>query len=217
VQIDGMGTANRSKAFHDVAWKNLGDSGFPDRIAWHRALAARDRSYDISRVGIYGASAGGQSTLGALLFHPEFYRVGVAWNGCYDNRMDKISWNEQWMGLPEGEGDHYSRASGVDNAHRLQGELLLIVGEQDSNVDPASTMQVVDALVRAGKDFDLLVFPGGEDSAPPVSRAAEHRGGRSTGAMAYAHRPQADFFSRPRQGVQPPRRNRADAHPPTIR
>lgn len=206
VQIDGMGTANRSKAFHDVAWKNLGDSGFPDRIAWHRALAARDRSYDISRVGIYGASAGGQSTLGALLFHPEFYRVGVAWNGCYDNRMDKISWNEQWMGLPEGEGDHYSRASGVDNAHLLQGELLLIVGEQDSNVDPASTMQVVDALVRAGKDFDLLVFPGGE-----------HTVGRSTGPIDYAHRRQADFFIRHLQGVQPPRRNRADAHPPTIR
>lgn len=80
VQIDGMGTATRSKAFHDVAWKNLGDSGFPDRIARHRALAARDPSCDISRVGIYGASAGGQSTLGAPLFLPEFCKVGVAWN-----------------------------------------------------------------------------------------------------------------------------------------
>lgn len=198
VQIDGMGTANRSKAFHDVAWKNLGDSGFPDRIAWHRALAAHDASYDISRVGIYGASAGGQSTLGALLFHPDFYKVGVAWNGCYDNRMDKISWNEQWMGLPQGEGDHYSRASGVDNAHLLQGELLLILGEQDSNVDPASTMQVVDALVRAGKDFDLLVFPGGE-----------HTVGRSTGPIDYAHRRQSDFFQRHLQGVDPPDRNRS--------
>lgn len=200
VQIDGMGTANRSKAFHDVAWKNLGDSGFPDRIAWHRALAAQDPSYDISRVGIYGASAGGQSTLGALLFHPGFYKAGVAWNGCYDNRMDKISWNEQWMGLPAGEGDHYSRASGVDNAHRLQGDLLLIVGEQDSNVDPASTMQVVDALIRAGKDFDLLAIPGGEHSV-----------GRSSGDIDYVHRRQFDFFVRHLLDVPTPDRNRSDA------
>lgn len=201
VQIDGMGTSNRSKAFHDVAWKNLGDSGFPDRIAWHQALAARDRSYDISRVGIYGASAGGQSTLGALLFHPQFYRAGVAWNGCYDNRMDKISWNEQWMGWPV--DDSYARASGVDNAYRLQGELLLIVGEQDSNVDPASTMQVVDALIRAGKDFDLLNIPGGE-----------HTVGRSTGPIDYAHRRQFDFFVRHLQGRQPPAWNAmTDAHP----
>ncbi|WP_411833371.1 prolyl oligopeptidase family serine peptidase [Pseudoxanthomonas mexicana] len=196
VQIDGMGTAHRSKAFHDVAWRNLGDSGFPDRIAWHRALAARDPSYDINRVGIYGASAGGQSTLGALLFHPQFYSAGVAWNGCYDNRMDKISWNEQWMGLPEGEGDHYARASGVDNAHRLRGELLLIVGEQDSNVDPASTLQVADALIRAGKDFDLLVVPGGEHSV-----------GRSSGDIGYLHRRQYDFFVRHLRGETPPRWN----------
>ncbi len=197
VQIDGMGTANRSKAFHDVAWKNLGDSGFPDRIAWHRALARRDPSYDISRVGIYGASAGGQSTLGALLFHPDFYRAGVAWNGCYDNRMDKISWNEQWMGWPVDES--YARASGVENAYRLQGQLLLIVGEQDSNVDPASTMQVVDALVRAGKDFDLLNIPGGG-----------HTVGRSTGPIDYAHRRQFDFFIRHLQQRQTPAWNGGD-------
>ncbi|MCD9085246.1 S9 family peptidase [Stenotrophomonas sp. SY1] len=200
VQIDGMGTSNRSKAFHDVAWKNLGDSGFPDRIAWHRALAARDASYDISRVGIYGASAGGQSTLGALLFQPDFYKAGVAWNGCYDNRMDKISWNEQWMGWPVDES--YARASGVDNAHRLRGDLLLIVGEQDSNVDPASTMQVVDALVRAGKDFDLLNIPGGE-----------HTVGRSTGPIDYAHRRQFDFFIRHLQGRQTPAWNAAPDAP----
>lgn len=183
VMIDGMGTANRSKAFHDVAWKNLGDSGFADRIAWHRALAARDRSYDIGRVGIYGASAGGQSTLGALERHPEFYKVGVAFAGCYDNRMDKISWNEQWMGWPVDAG--YAQASGVVNAAKLQGDLLLIVGEQDSNVDPASTAQVVDALIKAGKDFELLNVPGGEHSV-----------GRSSGPIDYVQRRQYDFFVR---------------------
>lgn len=181
VQIDGMGTANRSKAFQDVAWKNLQDSGFPDRILWHRALAAKDPSYDISRVGIYGASAGGQSTLNALLFHSDFYKAGVAMAGCYDNRMDKISWNEQWLGWPV--DGSYSAASGVDNASGLQGDLFMIVGEQDSNVDPASTMQVVDALIKADKDFDLLVVPGGE-----------HTVGRSTGPIDYVTRRLSEFF-----------------------
>jgi dipeptidyl aminopeptidase/acylaminoacyl peptidase len=183
VQIDGMGTANRSKAFHDVAWKNLADSGFPDRILWHKALAAKDPSYDISRLGIYGASAGGQSTLNALLFHPDFYKAGVAYAGCYDNRMDKISWNEQWLGWPVDAS--YAAASGVDHAGKLQGELLMIVGEQDSNVDPASTMQVADALIRAGKDFELLVVPN-----------EEHSVGRSTGPIDYVQRRQFDFFVR---------------------
>lgn len=183
VQIDGMGTANRSKAFHDVAWKNLQDSGFPDRILWHKALAAKDPAYDISRVGIYGASAGGQSTLNALLFHGDFYKAGVAYAGCYDNRMDKISWNEQWLGWPVDKS--YADASGVDHAAKLTGKLFLIVGEQDSNVDPASTMQVVDALIKADKDFDLLVVPG-----------AEHSVGRSTGPIDYVTRRQFDFFVR---------------------
>ena len=197
VQIDGMGTANRSKAFHDVAWKHLGDSGFPDRIAWHRALAARDRSYDITRVGIYGASAGGQSTLGALEQYPDFYKVGVAMAGCYDNRMDKISWNEQWMGWPVDAS--YARASGVVNAGRLRGDLLLVVGEQDSNVDPASTAQVANALIKAGKDFDLLVVPGGE-----------HTVGRSSGPINYVTRRQYDFFVRHLQGVSTPHWNSED-------
>jgi dipeptidyl aminopeptidase/acylaminoacyl peptidase len=187
VQIDGMGTANRSKAFHDVAWKNLADSGFPDRILWHKALAARDPSYDISRVGIYGASAGGQSALNALLFHPEFYKAAVAYAGCYDNRMDKISWNEQWLGWPVDAS--YPAASGVDHAAKLQGQLLLIVGEQDSNVDPASTLQVVDALIKADKDFELLMIPGGEHSV-----------GRSTGPIPYVQRRQFEFFVRALQG-----------------
>ncbi|MET0534061.1 MAG: DPP IV N-terminal domain-containing protein [Steroidobacter sp.] len=183
VQIDGMGTANRSKAFHDVAWKNLADSGFADRILWHKALAARDPAYDISRVGIYGASAGGQSALNALLFHPDFYKAAVAYAGCYDNRMDKLSWNEQWLGWPVDES--YAAASGVDHAARLRGQLLLIVGEQDSNVDPASTLQVVAALIKADKDFELLIVPGGEHSV-----------GRSTGPIPYVQRRQFEFFLR---------------------
>jgi dipeptidyl aminopeptidase/acylaminoacyl peptidase len=163
VQIDGMGTSNRSKAFHDVAWKNIKDAGFPDRILWHKAAAAKYPYYDITRVGIYGTSAGGQSSLGALLFHPEFYKVSVSSAGCHDNRMDKIWWNEQWMGWPI--GPEYSESSNVDNAYRLQGSVLLIVGEMDHNVDPSSTMQVVNQLIKHNKNFDLLVVPGMDHGA----------------------------------------------------
>jgi dipeptidyl aminopeptidase/acylaminoacyl peptidase len=162
VKIDGMGTAHRSKAFHDVCWKNLGDAGLPDRVLWIKAAAARYRWMDLERVGIYGTSAGGQSALGALLSHPGFYKVAVAVCGCHDNMVDKIWWNELWMGWPI--GPHYREQSNVTNAHKLEGKLLLVVGELDRNVDPASTMQVVNALVKSDKDFDLLVIPGGGHS-----------------------------------------------------
>ncbi len=158
VQIDGMGTSNRSKAFHDVCFQNLKDAGFPDRILWMQSAALSHPFMDLSRVGIFGGSAGGQNALGGLLFHPEFYKAGAASCGCHDNRMDKMWWNEQWMGYPIGK--HYEESSNVVNAHKLEGSLLLIVGEVDDNVDPASTMQVADALIKAKKDFELLVLPG---------------------------------------------------------
>jgi len=194
VQIDGMGTNNRSRAFHDVAWRNLKDGGFADRILWHKAVAARYPWYDIARVGIFGTSAGGQNALAALLFHPEFYKAGVANCGSHDNRMDKIWWNEQWMGWPV--GSWYGENSNVDNAWRLQGSLLLVVGEMDKNVDPATTLQVADRLIKAGKDFDLLFVPGGGHGA----------GGK------YGERKLMDFFVRHLTENQAPEWNRmADA------
>ncbi len=158
VQIDGMGTNNRGKAFHDVCWKNVGDAGFADRILWIKAAAEKYPFMDITRVGIYGTSAGGQSSTAALLFHPEFYKVAVSSCGCHDNRMDKASWNEQWMGYPV--GPHYAEQSNITNAGKLQGKLLLLVGELDRNVPPESTYRLVDALIKANKDFDFLVLPG---------------------------------------------------------
>lgn len=158
VSIDGMGTSNRSKAFHDVCWKNLKDAGFPDRIAWMKAAGAKYKYMDLNRVGIYGWSAGGQNAMAALLFHNDFYKVAVALCGCHDNRMDKIWWNEQWMGYPINAS--YSTSSNVDNAYRLKGKLLLINGELDDNVDPASTLQVVSALMKANKNFEQLYLPG---------------------------------------------------------
>ncbi|QEF99679.1 Prolyl tripeptidyl peptidase precursor [Stieleria maiorica] len=158
VQIDGMGTANRSKAFHDVCWHNLKDAGFPDRIAWMKAAKEEYPAIDLSRVGIFGTSAGGQNACGALLFHGQFYKAAYASCGCHDNRMDKASWNEQWMGYPVGE--HYALNSNLENAERLQGDLFLVVGELDSNVPPESTYRLVDALVKADKDFEFLMIPG---------------------------------------------------------
>jgi len=188
VRIDGMGTNWRSKAFHDVAWRNLGDSGFPDRRRWIEA-AARTRPWmDLERVGIHGGSAGGQSALRALLAHGDFYHAAVADCGCHDNRMDKIWWNELWMGWPV--GDHYAEQSNVTHAHRLEGDLLLIVGELDRNVDPASTMQVVDALIRADRDFEMLVMPGV---------------GHGAAGTPYGRRRLEDFFVRHLLGVEPRR------------
>jgi dipeptidyl aminopeptidase/acylaminoacyl peptidase len=186
VQIDGMGTANRSKAFHDVAWKNLADGGFPDRILWHKAVAAKYPYYDITRVGIYGTSAGGQNALAAMLFHPEFYKAAAASAGCHDNRMDKIWWNEQWMGWPI--GPQYAASSNTEHAKNLQGKLLLLLPELDTNVDPASTMQVVNQLVLANKDFDFVMLPNQDHS----------NGG------AYGDRKRFDFFVRSLQGREPP-------------
>ncbi len=198
VQIDGMGTANRSKAFHDVCFHNLKDGGFADRILWMKAAAAKHPEMDINRVGVYGNSAGGQNAAAAVLFHPEFYKAAVASCGCHDNRLDKASWNEQWMGYmpPEKlwskEPDNwYSQCSNIDNAYRLQGKLFLIVGETDHNVPPESTLRLADALIKANKDFDLLVIPGGDHGM----------GG------AYGEHRMRDFFVRNLLGTEPPNRN----------
>jgi dipeptidyl aminopeptidase/acylaminoacyl peptidase len=189
VMIDGMGTANRSKAFHDVCWKNIADAGFPDRILWIKALAQKYSFVDAERVGLYGTSAGGQSTLGALLFHPEFYKAGVSACGCHDNRVDKQWWNEQWMGYPVGK--HYDEQSNVTNAAKLQGDLLLIVGEADTNVPPESTYRVVNALIKAQKSFEFLSVPGM---------------GHSDGGV-YGRMRKRDFFVKHLIGVEPPARN----------
>ena len=174
VQVDGMGTNWRGKKFHDVCWKNLKDAGLPDHVAWLRTAAATRPWMDLSRVGIYGGSAGGQNAMRALLDFPQIYKVGVADCGCHDNRMDKIWWNELWMGWPVDES--YERSSNVVDAAKLAGKLMLVVGELDDNVDPASTMQVSAALVRAGKVHELVVVPGaGHGAAETPYGSAKRR------------------------------------------
>lgn len=189
VKIDGMGTRNRSKAFHDVCYKNLADAGFPDRILWMQALAKTDPSVDLGRVGIFGTSAGGQNAGGAVLFHPEFYKVAVASCGCHDNRLDKIWWNEQWMGTM---GPQYAASSNIENAAKLKGDLLLMVGELDTNVPPESTYRLAAALQAAGKEFELVVIPNSDHTA----------GG------PYGERKRRDFLVRHLLGVEPPNPNR---------
>lgn len=188
VQIDGMGTSNRSKAFHDVCYQNLKDAGFPDRKIWIKDAAASRPYIDLERVGIFGTSAGGQNSAGALVFHNDFYKVAVSSCGCHDNRMDKIWWNEQWMGKI---GPHYEACSNTANADKLQGKLMLIVGELDDNVDPASTFQFADALIREMKDFEMIYVPGM---------------GHSSGGE-YGERKRRDFFVKNLLGVEPPKWN----------
>ncbi|MFV0324384.1 MAG: DPP IV N-terminal domain-containing protein [Bacteroides xylanisolvens] len=158
VMVDGMGTSFRSRTFENICYKNLKDAGLPDHITWIKSAAKKYPYMDIDRVGIYGCSAGGQESMTAVLFHPEFYKAAYSACGCHDNRMDKIWWNEQWLGYPI--GVQYKEGSNVENAHLLNRPLMLVVGEMDDNVDPASTMQVVNALIKANKNFELVVIPG---------------------------------------------------------
>ena len=189
VQVDAMTTSYRTREFEEVCYKNLKDGGLPDRIAWIKAAAEKYPYMDIDRVGIYGCSAGGQNALAAVLWHGDFYKAAYAACGCHDNRMDKIWWNEQWMGYPV--DSSYAECSNVENAYRLERPLMLVVGELDDNVDPASTMQVVNALEKAGKDFELVVIPG-----------AHHTMGES-----YGDHKRYDFFVRHLLGVEPPKWN----------
>ena len=189
VQVDGMSTSFRSKDFEEVCYKNLKDAGLPDHMAWLQEAARRYPYMDLDRVGIFGSSAGGQEAMSAVLFHPEFYKAAYSACGCHDNRMDKIWWNELWMGYPV--DSSYIESSNVEQAHRLERPLMLVVGEMDDNVDPASTMQVVNALIRANKDFELVVVPG-----------AGHTMGDNFGE----HK-RYDFFVRHLMGVEPPKWN----------
>ena len=158
VQIDGLGTNHRGKEFGDFSYENLGDGGIPDHIALMRQMAEEYPYIDLDRVGIWGGSAGGYGSTHAILMHPDFYKVAVSTSGNHDHRMDKASWNEMWMGFPL--DDHYIQQSNVTNAHRLEGKLFLAHGELDDNVPVSATLQVVDALIKANKDFDLLIMPG---------------------------------------------------------
>ncbi|WP_321438302.1 DPP IV N-terminal domain-containing protein [uncultured Bacteroides sp.] len=186
VQMDGMGTSFRSKSFEEIIYKNLKDAGLPDHMAWIKAAAQKYPYMNTDKVGIFGGSAGGQESMTATLCYPEFYKAAYSSCGCHDNRMDKIWWNEQWMGYPIGK--EYSECSNVENAHLLKTPLMLVVGEMDDNVDPSTTMQVVNALIKSNKNFELVVLPGSNHTL----------GGE------YGEHKRYDFFVKNLMGVNPP-------------
>ncbi|MBR8536960.1 DPP IV N-terminal domain-containing protein [Carboxylicivirga sediminis] len=189
VNIDGMGSAFRSKAFHDVSYKNLGDIGGPDKMIAIKTLAGQYPWIDSTRVGIFGHSAGGYDAARALLAYPEFYKVGVATAGNHDHRSAKAWWPELYMGYPAGK--NYDEQSNYTHAKKLQGNLLLVHGDQDQNVNPTASMRLAAELIKANKDFELLLIPNKDHSQVYYDK--------------YLIRKRWDFFVKHLHGIQPPK------------
>jgi dipeptidyl aminopeptidase/acylaminoacyl peptidase len=156
VMVDGRGTTGRSQTFHEFSYRNLGGS-FEDHVAMIKRIAAQYPYMDIDRVGIYGTSAGGYGSAHAMLAFPDFYKVGVSISGDHDARLDKAWWNELYQGYPI--GTDYAEQSNVTMASRLKGHLLLVHGDIDDNVHVVETMRFADALMKANKNFDMLIVP----------------------------------------------------------
>ena len=162
VQIDGMGTPNRTKSFMDAYYGRMGDNTLPDQVAGMKELAARYPWIDLTRVGIWGHSGGGFATADAMFRYPDFFHVGIAESGNHDNRAYEDDWGERYQGLllknPDG-SDNYTAEANQALARNLKGKLLLAHGTMDNNVPPNNTLLVVDELIKANKDFDLLMIP----------------------------------------------------------
>jgi dipeptidyl aminopeptidase/acylaminoacyl peptidase len=193
VEIDGMGTPGRSKAFADAYYGDMGDNTLPDQVAGMKELATRYRFIDIDKVGIWGHSGGGFATAAAMFRHPDFFKVGISESGNHDNRNYEDDWGERYQGLlvRNGSGDNYADEANQTHASKLRGKLFLVHGEMDDNVPPQNTQLVVDALVKAGKDFDLLMLPH-----------ARHGYGVDA---SYVMRRRWDYFVRNLQDAEPPR------------
>ena len=171
ITIDGRGTWGRSRAFQQVAYKNLHAVGLDDHIAGIRDIASRNPWMDTDRVGIYGFSAGGYDVVRAMTRRPDFYKVGVTASGNHDNRLDKATWNEQWMGTEL--GPLYDENSNITWAPKLEGRLLVAHGELDENVPPLASLRLADALIKANKDFEFMMVPNADhflDSVPYYQR-----------------------------------------------
>ena len=201
VLIDGMGTEWRSKRFADFSYGNLGDTTIPDQIAGLRERAKRYPFIDIERAGIWGHSGGGMAAASAMFRHPEFFKAGVAQAGNHDNRNYEDDWGERFQGLLRQEAgrDNYEAQANQLVARNLRGKLLLAHGAMDDNVPISNTYLVVDALIKANKDFDLIVLP-----------RARHGFGADNN---YMMRRRWDFFVRHLQGAEPPQEYRIGGKP----
>ena len=192
VEIDGMGTPWRSKKFHDAYFGDMGDNTLPDQVAGMKELAAKYPWIDLERAGIWGHSGGGYATAGAMFRYPDFFKVGISESGNHDNRNYEDDWAEKWQGLLErkGETTNYDSQANQNVAKNLKGKLLLTHGTMDDNVPPSNTLLVVDELIKANKDFDLLLLPN-------------RRHGYA--AEPYMIRRRWDYFVRNLLGAEPPR------------
>jgi dipeptidyl-peptidase 4 len=201
VEIDGMGTPWRSKKFHEAYYGNMGDNTLPDQVAGMKELASRYPWIDIDRAGIYGHSGGGYAAADAMFRYPDFFKVGISEAGNHDNRVYEDDWAEKWQGLLEKKPDgttNYDNQANQLIAKNLKGKLLLAHGTMDANVPPNNTLLVVDALIKANKDFDLLMLPNR---------------GHGFGNEAYMVRRRWDYFVRYLMGAEPPREY--ELHAPT--
>ncbi len=185
VMVDGRGTTGRSRAFHEYSY-HLGGV-FDDHVALIKQMAQRYPYMDLERVGIYGTSAGGYAAAHAMLVHPELYKTCVSISGDHDARLDKAWWNELYQGYPVGKD--YAEQSNVTLADKLKGHLLLVHGDVDNNVNPVETMRFVDALVKANRNFDMLLVPN-----------MYHGEGRNL----YLVRRRWDYFVEHLLGITPP-------------
>lgn len=193
VQIDGMGTPWRSKKFHTAWYGNMGDNTLPDQVTAMKQLAQRHSWIDIERAGIYGHSGGGNATATAMFSYPDFFKVGVGQAGNHDNRLYEDDWGEKWQGLLVSNQDgttNYDNQANQLMAKNLKGKLLLAHGTMDNNVPVYSTLLVVDALIKANKDFDLIMFPNR---------------GHGFGNEPYMVRRRWDYFVKHLLGAEPPK------------
>jgi dipeptidyl aminopeptidase/acylaminoacyl peptidase len=178
VCIDGMGTPWRSKSFHEAYYGNMGDDTIPDQVAGMKDLAAQYSFIDIDRAGIFGHSGGGNATAAAMFHYPDFFEVGIAESGNHDERDYEDDWAEKWAGVEVKNADgtsNYDSQANQNTARNLKGHLLLAHGTNDDNVPPNETMLVVDALIKANKDFDLLLIPNVAHSYGPASQYMTRR------------------------------------------
>lgn len=192
IELDAMGTPMRSKEFHEAYYGNMGDNGLPDQMTGIEQLAERHSWIDAERVGIYGHSGGGFAAAGAIMRYPDFYSVAVSQAGNHDNRNYEDDWGEKWQGLlveyPDGTTNYDNQANQLQ-AENLRGKLLIAHGTMDTNVPHSNTMLVVDALIAANKDFDLLLLPNR---------------GHGFGNEPYMMRRRWDYFVRHLLGAEPP-------------
>ena len=194
VEIEGMGNPLRSKKFHDFYYGNMGDNTLPDQIAGMKELAQRFSWVDLERAGVWGHSGGGFAAADAMFRYPDFFKVGISESGNHDNREYEDDWGERYQGLLAKNADgttNYDDQANQNWAKNLKGHLLLAHGTLDDNVPPYNTLLVVDALIKANKDFDLLLLPN-----------QRHGYG---GETLYMTRRRWDYFVRYLLGAEPPR------------